>query len=59
MKISKHVKRRLKSTRKLKKSGVIALDYVQIAKNLADPSTKGLSRNMIDLASREMDLSPT
>jgi hypothetical protein len=45
--------------KKLKNSGVIALDYVQNAKNLADPFTKGLSRNMIDLALREMGLRPT
>jgi hypothetical protein len=34
MKSSRHVKRRLKSVRKLKNSRVIALDYVQRAKNL-------------------------
>jgi hypothetical protein len=56
MKSSRHVKRRLNSIRKLKNFGVIALDYVQTPKNLADPFTKGLSRNMIDLASREMGL---
>jgi hypothetical protein len=43
MKSSRHVKRRLKSVRKMRNSGVIALDYVQTAKNLADPFTKGLS----------------
>jgi hypothetical protein len=59
MKSSRHVKRRLKFVRKLKNSGVITLDYVQTAKNLADPFTKGLSRNMIDLASRGMGLRPT
>ena len=59
MKSSRHVKRRLKSVRKLKNSGVIALDYVQTAKNLADPFTKGLSRNLIENASREMGLRPT
>jgi hypothetical protein len=59
MKSSRYVKRRPKSVRKLKNSGVIALDYVQTAKNLADPFTKGLSRNMIDLVSREMGLRPT
>jgi hypothetical protein len=36
MKSARHVKRRLKSVRKLRNSGVIALDYVQTAKNLAD-----------------------
>ena len=59
MKSSRHVKRRLKSVRKMRNSGVIALDYVQTAKNLADPFTKGLSRNVIDEASREMELRPT
>jgi flagellar motor component MotA len=50
MKSSKHIKRRLKSVRKLKNSGVIALDYVQTAKNLADQFTKGLLRIVIDNA---------
>ena len=59
MKSSRHVKRRLKYVRKLKNSGVIALDYIQTSKNLADPFTKGLSRNVIDSASREMGLRPT
>ena len=59
MKSSRHVKRRLKSIRKLRNSGVIALDYVQTAKNLADQLTKGLSRNVIDNASMELGLKPT
>ena len=42
MKSSRHVKRRLKSVKNLRNSGVIALDYVQTAKNLADQFTKGL-----------------
>ena len=41
MKSSRHVKRRLKSVRKLRNSGVIALDYVEMAKNLANQFTKG------------------
>jgi hypothetical protein len=36
MKSSRHVKRRLKSVRKLRNSRVIALDYIQKAKNLAN-----------------------
>jgi hypothetical protein len=58
MKSSRHVKRRLKSVRKMRNSGVIALDYIQTAKNLADQFTKGLSRNVIDNASRELGLRP-
>jgi hypothetical protein len=59
MKSSRHVKRRLKSLRKMRNSGVIALDYIQTSKNLADHFTKGLSHNVIDNASREMVLRPT
>jgi hypothetical protein len=36
MKSIRHMKRRLKSVRKLRNSGVIALDYVHISKDLAD-----------------------
>ena len=59
MRSSRHVKRRLKSVRKMRNFRVIVLDYVQTTKNLADPFTKGLSRNVIDEASREMGLRPT
>jgi hypothetical protein len=59
MKGSKHVKRRLRSVRKLKNSEVIALDYIQMAKNLAYPFTKGQPRSMIVLASMDMGLRPT
>ena len=58
MKSTKHVKHRLKSVRKLRSYGVIAVDYIQTAKNLVDPFTKGLSRTMIDNASKEMGLRP-
>ena len=59
MKSSRHVKRPLKSVRKLRNSGVIALDYVQTAKNLADQFTKDLSQNVTDNASMELGLKPT
>jgi hypothetical protein len=52
MKSSRHIKRRLKFVRKIRNSGVITLDYIHIEKNLANPFTKGLSRNMIDVASK-------
>ena len=57
-KSSRHVKRRLKSVRKLRNSGVISVTYIQTDKNLANPFTKGLSRNVIDSASREMGMRP-
>ena len=57
-KSTKYVKRRLKYLRKLKNSGVIAMAYVQINKNLADHFRKGLSHNVIENASREMGMRP-
>jgi hypothetical protein len=59
VKSTRYVKRRLKSIRKLRNSRVIALDYVHTSNNLADQFTKGLSRNVIVTASREMGLRPT
>jgi hypothetical protein len=53
MKSSRHVKRRLKSIRKLRNTGVIALDYIHTSKNLVDQFTKGLSRIVIDHASMD------
>ena len=56
MKSTRHVKRRLKSIKKMRNSGVIALDYVHTSKNLTDQFTKGLSCNVIDSALSEMSL---
>jgi len=53
------MKRRMKSVIELRNSRVIALDYVHTTKNLADQFTKGLSRNVIEGASRELGLIPT
>jgi hypothetical protein len=39
IKSTNHVKRRLKSIRKLRSFRVIAMDYIQTTKNLADPFT--------------------
>ena len=57
-KSSRHVKRCLKSVRKMRNYGVITVSYIQTDKNLAYPFTKRLSRNVIDSASREMGLRP-
>jgi hypothetical protein len=59
MKSIRHIKRCLKSVRKLRNSGVIALDYVHTSKNLAGQFTNGLSCSAIDSASSEMGLRPT
>ena len=54
MKSSRHVKRPLKSIKKLRNFGVIALDYIQTPKNLIDQFTKGLLWNVIDNVSLEL-----
>jgi hypothetical protein len=59
LKSTRHVKRWLKSVRKLRNSRVIALDYIHTSKNLADQFTKGLSCNLIEGALRELGLRPT
>jgi hypothetical protein len=59
MKSSRHIKRRLKSVSKMRNSEVIILNYIHTEKNLIDPFTKGLSRNLIDAASKEIGLRPT
>jgi hypothetical protein len=59
MKSSRYIKRWLKSVRKMRSFKVIILDYIHTEKNLADPFTNGLSRNVIDVASKEMGLRPT
>ena len=56
IKSTSHLKRCLKTVRKLRNSGVISLDYVHTSNNLADQFTKGLSRNVIEGASRELGL---
>jgi hypothetical protein len=57
-KLTRHIKRRLKSVRKLRNFGVITVAYIQIDKNLANPFTKGLSRNAIEIVSKEMGMRP-
>jgi hypothetical protein len=59
MKSSKHIKRRLKSLRHALETGIIAVDYIQSERNLADPFTKGMARTFIQAASRGMGLLPT
>jgi hypothetical protein len=58
VKSTRHVKRRLKSVRKLRNSEVIIVAYVQTDENLADLFIKGLSWNVIEIASREIGMRP-
>jgi hypothetical protein len=42
-KSNKHIKHRLKSIRKMKNIGLIAVSYVKSENNLADPFKKGIT----------------
>ena len=57
-KSNKHIKWRLKTARKMRNSRVIAVSYVKTENNLADPFTKGLSRNVISVMSKDMGMRP-
>jgi hypothetical protein len=54
LKSTRHVKRQIKIVRHLRHIGVIAMEYINTTRNLANPLTKGLARVVIDEASKEM-----
>jgi hypothetical protein len=55
-KSNKHIKRRLKSVRKMKNLGVIVVRYLKSENNMVDPFTKGLPRNVISVMSKNTGL---
>ncbi|KAL0336222.1 UNVERIFIED_CONTAM: Retrovirus-related Pol polyprotein from transposon RE2 [Sesamum radiatum] len=44
---SRHIRRRHNTIRQLISSGIISIDYIKSKDNLADPLTKGLSRDQV------------
>ncbi|KAL0366533.1 UNVERIFIED_CONTAM: Retrovirus-related Pol polyprotein from transposon TNT 1-94 [Sesamum radiatum] len=52
---SRHIRRRHNTIRQLISSGIISIDYIKSKENLADPLTKGLSRDQVYCLSREWD----
>ena len=55
---SRHIRRRHDTVRQLLSSGIITIDYVKSKDNIADPLTKGLTREMVAKTSRGMSLRP-
>ena len=55
---SRHTRRRHNSARKLLLNGIISIDYIKSKDNLADPLTKGLTREQENCTSRGMGLKP-
>ena len=55
---SRHISLRHEYVRQLIKDGIITIMYVKTSKNLADPFTKGLPRDVVKGTSIEMGLKP-
>jgi len=55
---NRHILLRHNLVKQLLKSGTIFIDYVKLERNLADPLTKPLGRNMILETSRGIGLKP-
>ena len=55
---SRHIGLRHSIVRQLISDGVITIDYVKSCENLADPLTKGLSRDLVTRTTRGMGLKP-
>ncbi|KAK4352611.1 hypothetical protein RND71_028129 [Anisodus tanguticus] len=55
---SRHIRRRHYTVRQLLSSGVITIDYVKSRDNVADPLTKGLSREGVSRSSMGIGLRP-
>ena len=56
---SRHIRRRHNTVRQLLSNGIISIDYVKSKDNIADPLTKGLTREQVEKSSRGMGLKPT
>ncbi|KAK4400061.1 Retrovirus-related Pol polyprotein from transposon TNT 1-94 [Sesamum angolense] len=55
---SRHIRRRHNTIRQLISSGIISIDYIKSKDNIADPLTKGLSRDQVYCLSRGIGLKP-
>ncbi|GJZ24217.1 hypothetical protein Tco_0561676 [Tanacetum coccineum] len=55
---SRHIRRRHNSIRQLLSTGVISIDYVASKDNIADPFTKGLSRELVSKSCKGIGLKP-
>ncbi|KAI3755705.1 hypothetical protein L1987_55511 [Smallanthus sonchifolius] len=55
---NRHIRRRHNTIRQLISTGIITVDYVKSKDNIADPLTKGLSRELVQKSSMGMGLKP-
>ncbi|GJV36868.1 retrovirus-related pol polyprotein from transposon TNT 1-94 [Tanacetum coccineum] len=55
---SRHISLKHAYIKELISNGIITIEYIRSCKNLADPFTKGLSKNIVFGTTREMGLKP-
>ena len=55
---SRHIRRRHNTIKQLLSNGKISINYVKSKDNIADPLTKGLTREQVYRSSRGMGLKP-
>ena len=52
----RHIRRRHNTIKQLLSNGIMSIEYIKSKENLADPLTKGLTREQVKLTSRGMGL---
>ena len=55
---SRHILRRHNTVRQLLSNGIMTIEYIRSKENIADPLTKGLTREQVSKSSRRMGLKP-
>ena len=55
---SQHIRRRHNTIRQLLSNGIMTIEYIRSKENIADPLTKGLTRDQVSKSSRGMGLKP-
>ena len=55
---SRHIRRRHNIVRQLIFNGILSIDFIKSKENIADPLTKGLSREQVNCSLRGMGLKP-
>ena len=55
---SRHIRRRHNTVRQLLSNGIMTIEYIRSKENIADPLTKGLTKEQVSKSSRGMSLKP-
>ena len=55
---SRHIRRRHNTVRQLLSNSIMTIEYIRSKENIADPLTKGLTREQVSKSSRGMGLKP-